>query len=260
MPLSAVEKALHILLAFRTDHPTWGVRELAAHLRLSPATVQRLLQTLKNYGFVDQDPESRLYRLGNVYFGLLDVLQSHFPVTREATPFMKELALRTDETVHLNVIDGRDRICIDSLESLQSLKAGMPIGNRSPLYAGASSKCLLAFASDAFIEDYLHGVTLRRLTENTLQDRKSLRAEIERIRKEGYARSLGERTAGLGSLSVPVFNHRGDLLAALSLAIPGLRFQDPEHSALCLEALMEVGRRFSEKMGYRGPYPKEWKD
>ena len=66
--VNSIEKALRILLAFQTEHPSWGVRELSAHLGFSPATVQRALQTLKAYGFVNQDPDTRQYRLGNVFF------------------------------------------------------------------------------------------------------------------------------------------------------------------------------------------------
>ena len=63
---NSVEKALNILLTFQAEQPLWGVRALAANLGFSPATVQRVLNNLKAYDFVDQDPETRQYRLGNV--------------------------------------------------------------------------------------------------------------------------------------------------------------------------------------------------
>ncbi|MGI9569081.1 MAG: IclR family transcriptional regulator, partial [Desulfobulbia bacterium] len=144
---NSIEKALHILLAFGVEHSVWGVRELSHHLNLSPSTVQRILKTLKEYGFVDQDSESRLYRLGPVCFRFLGILQSAYPISRTAIHFMEKLQAKTQETVHLNVIDGFERVCIEHVESSQYLKASMPVGNRSPLYAGASSKCLLSFST-----------------------------------------------------------------------------------------------------------------
>ncbi len=252
---NAIEKALQILLAFRSDRPGWGVRELASHTGFSPATVQRVLKSLKAYHFVEQDPETRQYRLGHVYFRFVEVLQSEYPVTREAAPLMRRLRYETGETVHLNVIDGRERVCIDSVESLQALKAGMPIGNRSPLYAGASSKCLLAFSPDPFVRSYLDQAPWTPLTPNTPSDPEALWNQIQAIRRRGYAESLAERTLGLGSLSVPVFGYGGHLVAALSLAIPELRFRDPEHKARCLERLLAAGRELSHRIGHLGEYP-----
>lgn len=253
---NAIEKALQVLLAFQVDRPRWGVRELAGHLGFSPATIQRILQTLKAYQFVEQDPQTLQYQLGRVYYRFLEVLQSQHAVVQEAGPIMRRLSLETGETVHLNVVDGRERLCIDSVESMQSLKAGMPVGNRSPLYAGASSKCLLAFSPDPFVSAYLADLSPTPLTDRTITDKKVLEAEIAVIRQRGYAESLAERTLGLGSLSVPVFSHNGHLLAALSLAVPELRFRNPEHRKHCLGHLLEAGRELSVRMGWHGPYPK----
>jgi DNA-binding IclR family transcriptional regulator len=248
--VNSVEKALKILLAFHRSQPLWGVRELSAQLGFSPATVQRALQVLKNYGFVDQDPETRQYRLGCVYYHFLDTLQSSFPLTRVAVPFMKQLSTATQETVHLNVIDGQERVCIDHIESPQHLRASMPIGNRSPLHAGASSKCLLAFSTDEFIEQYLANAALVALTADTIVDKNQLQTELSQIRFQGYALSLGERTVGLGSLSAPVLNHNTTILAAVSLAIPELRFNNQPHRETCLAALRRVAGDLSRAMGH----------
>ncbi len=127
----------------------------------------------------------------------------------------------------------------------------MPVGNRSPLYAGASSKCLLAFSPQDFIEDYLKGAELIPLTANTIADINRLGSEIAVTKKQGYAISLGERTSGLGSLSAPILNHRDMIVAALSLAIPEIRFRDPVHRDVCLQALLRTAKKISEITGYR---------
>lgn len=248
--LNSVEKALKILLAFQNDHPVWGVRELAGYLSFSPATVQRILQTLKSHGFVEQDEQSRQYRLGSVYYRFISTLQSDQPITRAAHVFMQQLVTATRETVHLNIIQHTDRICIDHIESPQELKATMPIGNRSPLHAGASAKCLLAFSPQEFIETYLNTTALEAMTGQTITDAGELKKEIEKIRRLGYAASLGERIAGLGALSAPVLDHRGVVQAAISLAIPEIRYRDPVHRKFCIEALLASTRDFSKHMGY----------
>lgn len=252
---NAIEKAIQILLQFQGDKLNWGVRELSQHLKFSPATVQRILQTLKSYHFVDQDPETRQYFLGNVFYKFLQTLHNSNRISGIARKFMKQLLTETRETVHLNIIEAGHRICIDTMESPRNLRAGMPVGHTSPLYAGASAKCLLAFSSSEFIEDYIKNNTIEPFTDTTLKSMEMLKKELEVIRKNGYAKSLGERTAGLCSISAPVHDHRGDILASLSLAIPEIRFSRKEYLNTCIQLLVNAAFSFSEAMGGGIPCP-----
>ena len=248
--INSVEKALVVLMAFCGEKSSWGVRELSAHLGFSPSTVQRILRTLKKYGFVRQNPSTKKYAPGNIYFSFLRSLQDEYPVTRLSIPYMKQLLSGTRETVHLNVIDtdGLSRICINSLESSRELKASQAIGTRAPLYAGATSKCLLSFSTEKFIENYMENIKFSPLTGNTIVKKDKLLNELTMIKKQGYASSMAETTHGLGALSVPVFTFSNgkSLLAAISLAIPEIRFNDDKHRRMCIEQLLLVSKKFSK--------------
>ena len=246
---NAIEKALKIMLKFQDIKPSWGIRELSTSLKFSPATVQRILQVLKSYEFVRQDPLTRQYFVGTVFYRFLENLNSSNNLSRMGRRFMEEVASATLETVHLNIIEGKMRICIDTIESPQVLKAGMPIGNQSPLYAGASAKCLLAFSKDEFKTDYFKTIILEPVTDNTIVQPDKLNKELKKINKQGYALSLGERTPGLGSLSSPVFNYKGQILASLSLAIPEIRFIQEDHLSNCIHILTGAAKSFSKAMG-----------
>jgi IclR family transcriptional regulator, KDG regulon repressor len=250
---NAIEKALLILLAFRDDQPSWGVRELSSHLGFSPATVLRILQILKTFDFVSQDAHSRKYQLGNVYFSFFQRLQHINPVIQAILPYLEQLRERTNETVHFNIIKDRERVCVNSLESRRNLKGSMPIGERSPLYAGASSKCLLAFCPVSFSDEYLRITELSPVTENTILNKAQLRKELDDIRINGYASSIGERSPGLGSLSAPVLNFRKELLGCISLAIPEIRFKDYDHRKFCIDALLSISALASNSLGYHSP-------
>lgn len=252
---NAIEKALEIMLKFQGTKPSWGIRELSAELGFSPATVQRILQTLKSYDFIRQDPKTRQYYMGNVFYRFLENLNHTNNLTGIGRRYMETVAQETQETVHLNIIEGSLRICIDTIESPKVLKAGMPIGNQSPLYAGASAKCLLAFSSPEFRADYFRTTQISPLTGNTIVDRKALMEELTRIRQQGYAVSLGERTPGLGSLSAPIFDYKGEILASLSLAIPEIRITRQTYLATCIEILTREARAFSQAMGLEAPDP-----
>ena len=248
--LGSIEKAIKVLFLFQGEKTVWGVREISAHLGYNPTTVQRILNTLKAYSFVDQDLNTRRYRLGNIFFSFLQTLQTNYSVIGTVQPLMNDLLSRIQETVHLETIEGMNRICIHTIESSKRLKASMPIGSKAPLYSGATSKCLLAFSSQDFIEEYLKDAKLIPITKNTITGIKDLRKELESIRKKGYAESLGELTPGLGALSAPLFNHRGDLLAALSLAIPERRYMELKHRKLCIKELIHTAAECSHVLGY----------
>ena len=247
--VNSIEKALEIMLKFQDIKPSWGIRELSTSLGFSPATVQRILQVLKSYEFVRQDPLTRQYFVGNVFYRFLENLNNSNNLSRIGRRFMEEVASATLETVHLNIIQGNMRICIDSIESPKTLKAGMPIGNQSPLYAGASAKCLLAFSREEFIAGYLKDTKLEPVTDNTIINQDKLIKELKKINKQGYALSLGERTPGLGSLSAPVFNHKGLILASVSLAVPEIRFRQEDHLSNCIHILTGAVKSFSKAMG-----------
>jgi IclR family KDG regulon transcriptional repressor len=247
--LNAIEKALEIMLKFQEVKPSWGIRELSSELNFSPATVQRILQTLKSYEFVKQDPKTRQYFIGNIFYRFLENLSNSNDLARIGRKFMEEVALSTLETVHLNIIEGNLRICIDTIESPKVLKAGMPIGNQSPLYAGASAKCLLAFSTEEFQDNYFKVTKIAPVTDNTIVQPDKLFDELYKIKSQGYAISCGERTPGLGSLSAPVFNYKGQVLASISLAIPEIRLNQEDHLLNCTNILISAAKSFSKEMG-----------
>ena len=247
--LNSIEKALEIMLKFQDIKPSWGIRELSTELEFSPATVQRILQVLKSYEFVRQNPKTRQYFVGNIFYKFLENLNSSNNLARIGRRFIEEVAAATLETAHLNIIEGNLRICIDTIESPKVLKAGMPIGNQSPLYAGASAKCLLAFSTEDFQDNYFKTTKITPVTENTIVQADKLFEELYKIKAQGYAISCGERTPGLGSLSTSVFDYKGQILASLSLAIPEIRFIQEDHLSNCINILTIAAKSFSKEMG-----------
>jgi IclR family transcriptional regulator, KDG regulon repressor len=248
--LNSIEKAIKVLLKFQKSGATHGIRELSNELGFSPATVQRILKTLKKHDFVRQDAGTRQYYIGNIFYSFIQALHRSNSLTSIARKYIEELAVKTKETSHINIVETEHRLCIDTIESPLTLKAGMPVGHRSPLYAGASAKCLLAFSSEQYIENYLEKTILDPLTDNTISNVGDLGDELDKIKSQGFAVSLGERTPGLGSLSAPVFDNKGLVLASLSLAIPEIRFSENEYLDKCINILTNVAGSFSESMGY----------
>lgn len=245
--LNSTEKVLEILVSFLEDQDSWGVRELASKHDFAPGTVQRILTALKKYNFLEQNPTSKKYQLGLIYFKFVSVLQNKNSVIKSVRPSMEELSFLTKETICHHIIKEKYNLCVDKIQPSGIFTVIKDIGTISPLYAGASSKCLLAFSSTAYIDTYLSTQQLIPFTENTISDKKKLLKELDLIRKQGYAQSFGEKRVGVASLSAPIFDHTGSLLGAISIDVPESRFNHETHWQFCIKSLLSTVNEISQK-------------
>ncbi len=174
----SIHRAIDILDCFRDIQPELGVREIARQLELHPSTVGRLLVTLTSLGILNQDKVTHQYRMGSKVLKWGAVYMSNVDLRVEARPYMEELHKLTNETVHLDIPDGASRICIERIESPQSLRWVPRIGERKPYYASAGGKVMLAFLSPAQRSEILKNAPLEQLTAKTTTDPESFETRI----------------------------------------------------------------------------------
>jgi DNA-binding IclR family transcriptional regulator len=187
------------------------------------SSAARIVTALVRRGFLRQEEPSGKYALSNIYYSFTSALSERNLLIPRAVPVMEKVFRALRETIHLNVVDGLERVCVHVLESPQQLKAVMPVGQRSPLYCGGSSKAILAFSDEETMER-VFARPFRKFTGNTITGRKAMREEILRIRERGYAVSHGERVEGITSVSVPVFHPGGQLAGSLTVSVPTARY------------------------------------
>ena len=179
---------------------------------LHRATTHRLVKALEHHGFVAKIG-GQGYRLGPKLLRLAATATRDLPLRDLAHPVLERLAGMTGESAQLYVQDGDRRVCIDAVESANELRTIVEIGASLPLTAGSAGKVFLAFASGPYRELLLKG--LEQPTEEGLAT----------IRRLGWAWSAGERQAGVGSVSAPVFAPHGALTAAVSVSGPMSRIE-----------------------------------
>lgn len=221
--LQTVARALRLLALFTPERPEWAVSDLARALGVSKSMVARLLETLREHGYVVQDPVTRRYRLGLNVVGLVRAAQAGFALHRVALPVMQQLTAETGETSFLTVVEDEQVVVLERVEGSHPLKYTLAVGARAPLHAGASNKVLLAFLPEPQREAYLSR-PLARYTERTLTDPDRLREVLARIRQEGYDHSAGELSPGASAVAAPVFGRDGGVVGAVSVVGPELRF------------------------------------
>ncbi len=217
-----IHKALDILLLFKEKKEPLGVTEISKQLGLPKPTVSRILNTLFQRGFLVRDRENQKYFLSPIFYSFASVVSERNELISVAKEEMEAISRTFRETVHLNVLDNGERLCVLVFDSPQTLKAVMPVGQRSPLYCGGSSKAIFAFLEDEEIEEIISR-GLSPVTENTITDPERLREEVARIRKRGYAVSHGERVRGVTSISAPIFSKSGVVIGSLTVSVPTVR-------------------------------------
>ncbi len=247
--VQSLERAFCILDCFTIDHPELGVREAARLAGLSSSTTGRLLAALKAAGVVSQNPATHAYSLGPRVLVWAGVYTHSIDVRSAALELMHELHRTTRETISLYILDGNDRICVERLESPQNVRIVSRVGLRLPLYAGSAGKVLLAFLPPTRRDEILSSSNLVPLTSNTITDPAAIQAEVEKIRRQGYAVSYGEWLLDASGVAAPIFDHRGDVIAALTISGPSQRFTRDKVKEYT-EKIVPVAGQISIAMGY----------
>jgi DNA-binding IclR family transcriptional regulator len=250
--IKSVQTALKILTCFTNDPPALGVTEIAKQLHLTKSTVSRILSTLEQARFVAKDPESQKYRLGAKVLEIAGVFLSGQEWRSAALPHMKALRDATGESVALFVVDQDRRICLEKFESAHELRSSIAIGGRYPLNAGAGGKLLLAHLPESERKEILGKTGLPRYTSHTIADPTDFERELQDIRRKGYATSNRERVPHLSSVSTPIRNFEGHVIAALCVDGPAVRFTMRKVKA-CVDLARRTAERISQEIGYRPP-------
>lgn len=221
--LQTVDRALTTLLLFTPKRPEWGLTDTANALGVSKSMAARMLKTLCARGLLIQDSQTRRYRVGLRVLEIALAAHAANNLHRAALPVLKRLVDETGETAFLTVVDGDEAVTLDRVEARNSLKFSLEVGTRWPLHVGAANRVLLAFLPRAEREEYLTR-PLERFTDRTISDPDKLLSELTLIRERGFTHSLGELTPGVHALGAPILGPTGDLLGAVCLAGPEVRF------------------------------------
>lgn len=252
--VDAIERAIQILDAFSVDRPELGVADISRALGLKRSTVHRALSTLETGGLLRQVPATQKYTLGSKVLKLAHVLQSQLTLSAIALPPMKDLRDRINETVALHLLEGHSRVVVEQVESTHDIRRTYhEVGKPLPLWIGSSGKAILAFLPAPELRQVLEEAATAGADDIAAAVATgSLARELGEIRQRGYCYSLGERTYGISSISCPVMNQEGRVVAAINISGPGDRFTR-EKAMEYLPALESTTRFVSRELGYAGP-------
>lgn len=225
---SVLARTLRILEAFDLEDRGVGLTELVRRTGLPKATVHRMAQDLVAARLLTSSADG--YRLGRGLFELGMRAAPERTLLEVAVPFLQDLFTRTQQIVHLGVLDGDEVVYMSKIGGHRQVSAPSRIGGRMPLYCTAIGKALLAHSDRPTIDRILSGPLVRR-TPRTVVAPGLLRTQLERVVEQGVAFEYEESTVGLVCIAAPILGPDDRPLAAISVTGSVTRFRPEAHTA-----------------------------
>lgn len=231
-----------------------SLRDLSAKVNLPKGTTHRLLSSLMYLGYVRQDDSTRHYLLGFKLVELGNILLNQLDLRKEAEPYLKELAERTRETIHMVILDHSEVVYIEKVEgdhNPSGLKMASRVGLRNPAHSSAVGKVLLAHLSETELNQILKEKPLEKRTENTITDVTQLKEHLKWVRNQGFAIDNEENEKGVRCIGAPIFDRTGRPVAAISISGPAFRITKKLAQEVLKKEVMETALKISQQLGYR---------
>ncbi len=247
--VTALRRGLAILSLFRRERRVITVPEIASTLKLTRATAFRLAYTLERDGYLQRLPNSHAFQLGpRVLLLGFDYLRGTEVVAcgRETVYALRD---RTGFSAHMCVRDGTEIVYVLNASSHHRLRGDIPVGTRYPCHAVASGRALLFDMSKSELAALYHGITMQAFSKQTPTTVEALFAMIAAERSQGYASNISGFVSGIVSLSAPVRNEEGAIVAAINVSDSETVLKDVTSVR---DEVLRAASQVSAQLGWRG--------
>ncbi|MCJ7569043.1 MAG: IclR family transcriptional regulator [Anaerolineales bacterium] len=234
------------------DSDDWvSLRTMARELYINTASVFRILNALKELGYVRQHPQDSKYQLTLKIAGISSHVLEKVQLRQIARPFLQHLTSITNETTHLAILDGNEFVYIDKVDNTQAMRMRSMVGQRGRLYCTAVGKSLLAYYPEDELSQILDNLDFLPITKNTITDPKKFKEHLIRVKQQGYAIDDEENEFGIRCIGSPIYDHAGCLAGALSISgwtITMTRERIPQ----LVQELLQTCQQISNELGFDG--------
>lgn len=243
--VQSLERGLSVINSFSKEHPSQTLSEVAGRTGLTRATSRRLLLTLLDLGYVDQN--GRAFSLTPKVLDLGYSFLSSFHVVEVAQPSMERLVDAVHESSSMSVLDGAEIVYVARVPTTRIMTIALALGSRLPAYPTSMGRVLLSGLSDEDLKEYISRTKFEKLTPNTITDPRRLRSILSKVRSDGFALVDQELEEGVRSIAAPIRNSRGEVIAAMNVSGHASRVDVDrmleEYKPRLLEAAAEISER-----------------
>jgi DNA-binding IclR family transcriptional regulator len=222
---------------------------IAKQIGIAKSTLHGILTTLVEVGYVAQDPDTGFYKPGMHLFELGNLISQKIDVLRISKPYMQEISQETGETVHLAVLEDGEVLYIGKQESNSSIRIVTEAGLKLPAHCTGVGKALLAGLDKVKIKSIVRSKGLAQYTDTTITTLEGLLSEIDNVKGNGYATDQQEFMVGLRCVAIPIFDHNGSVVCAISISGPISRMGG-DIFEFKKKRLMKAAAEISAKLGY----------
>lgn len=247
--VKSVLKSLKII-DLLSKHKELSISELSALLDMDKGTVHRLVSTLKEGAYVDQNKENKKYSNGLKLFEIGSAVARQKGVATVGKPYLKKLAEESGETINLGMLDGVDVLYMDKIESSETIRVDLSVGSRIPAYCTGLGKSIMAFLPKAALEEMIEITEIKKITPHTVESKSALYKQLETIKKNGFCIDDEEYVEGIVCFAAPIFNHNGYPIAAISVSMPKFRYNEGDKRKRYEEIITRNSLALSGKFGY----------
>jgi IclR family pca regulon transcriptional regulator len=214
--VQSLERGLAVIRAFDEHYPELTLSDVARRTGLTRAAARRFLLTLADLGYVRTD--GRWFSLSPRILDLGYAYLSSLSLPDVAEPHLERLVAEVHESSSVSVLDGEDIVYVARVPTSRIMTVSINVGTRFPAYATSMGRVLLAALGEEELDAYLAHVELRPLSPRTVTSPESLRAELAKVRRQGWAMVDQELEEGLRSVGAPIRDRAGKTVAALNLS------------------------------------------
>jgi DNA-binding IclR family transcriptional regulator len=248
-----VTNALRLLEEFRGEMEI-GVAELARRLGLHKNNVFRLLATLEELHYIEQNALTGRYRLGIATLQLGHAYSRSRPLLARGPVYLEALAEETGESAHLGVLDDFQVVHVSGVAPDRLVTSSLRIGRRLPVHCTALGKVLLGCAPEQEREAFDKQVVARDglvpRTRRSIDDPVKFFEHIRTVAGQGFALDLEECEEGLTCAAAPVYDYSGKVVAALSISAPSCRAGEASLLEHVLPQVTSAAERLSRELGH----------
>jgi len=248
--IKILNKSIDILECFYKKDSALTITELSEILKTYPSTIHRVLETLKYRGYVEKDSVSKKYFLGLKLIEMGIYRINKLDLVKVAYPFLRKLVDQFNENVYLGIYYDEKVLYLTKVESTHRVTMSTHIGETAPLHCTALGKILLTSLSKEEINKILSKGKLQRFTEKTITNKKLLKAEVNKVKKQGFALDLGEYEKDVFCIATSVLNYQGKIIGAISVSLPYYRLDSKTKLNNIKEFVIQKGKKISTQMGY----------
>jgi DNA-binding IclR family transcriptional regulator len=245
--LQTVDRAL-IVLETLAEKPMTAV-QIQNQLGLNKSTVHRLLMTLLSRGFVERNKSTGVYTIGLKLVEISSIRLNNIELKTEASPYLRRLTETLKQPSQLATYHNGEAIYIEKINNVHYMRMYSQIGRRIPVYCSAVGKALLIDKNDDEILKILSMIPMKEYTNKTLLTPEAVLEEIKIAKIKGFAIDNEEHEKGIFCIAVPIYDYRGQIIAAISTAGENKTFLFDDEADI-IKQIKVIASKISHRMGY----------